>query len=169
MQKRKKPKFKRQKQHSKKRVSRTGWKKPRGTDSKQRKGKKSRGKHPKIGYRQAKTIRGKHPSGFEEIMITNLKNLQEINPKTQAIRLSSSLGYKKKQQIIKKAEEQKIKILNKGVTKPKKKIKKAPKKTKTPKKEEKKKEDNKKETKKEEPTKKPEEKTKPKEQKKSEK
>ena len=129
MQKRKKPKFHRQHSHAKKKVNSNSWRKPKGIYSAQALGLKSRGKTPQPGYGQPKKIRGKHPSGFAEVLVKNSSQLQEIDVKTQAIRLSSTLGLKKKLQIIKEAEAKKIKILNKPVKKPKKKAAKEKKKS----------------------------------------
>ncbi len=130
----KKPKFHRQNSQVKKRQG-TRWRKPKGIDSKQREGHKSRGAKPTTGYRQPKKIRGLHPSGYEEILITNLKQIEQINPEKQAIRISSSIGAKKKQEIVKKVQEKKIKILNPKINK--KKTKTADKKEETEKKKEK--------------------------------
>lgn len=117
--KREKPKFHRQNSQVKKRQG-TRWRKPRGMDSKQREGYKSRGAKPTVGYRQPKQVRGKHPSGYEDILITNLTDLNTIKKETQAIRISSTIGAKKKKQIIKKAQEKQIKILNPKINKKKK-------------------------------------------------
>ena len=114
MNKRKKPTFPRQNAHRKKRVD-SKWRRPKGMDSKQAKGKKSRGKTPNIGYRQPKAIRGRHPTGLIEILITNIKDIQKIaNPKQQAARISAKIGKRKKQEILKIAKEKGIKVLNNG-------------------------------------------------------
>ena len=141
----KKPRFHRQNSQVKKR-SGNRWRKPRGMDSKQREGFKSRGTKPTVGYRQPKKIRGKHPSGYEEILIKNTKQLEGINKEKQAIKISSTVGAKKKTEIIKKAEEKKIKILNPKINKKKKIAKKKTKKAEEKKKEETKKTEPKKET-----------------------
>ncbi len=161
----KKPKFHRQNSQVKKRQG-TRWRKPRGIDSKQRKGDKSRGAKPTIGYRQPKKIRGKHPSGYEEILIKNINQLNKVNKETQAVRISATVGAKKKQEIIKKANELKIKVLNPRINKKKKIIKKKKKETSKEKKEEAKKTTSKKqETKESKETKKEEKKKETKEQK----
>ena len=70
----------------------------------------------KIGYRTPKTIRGIHPSGYEEVLISNVNDLKKIDPKTQAAKIRK-IGKKKKQAILKEAAKLKIKILNPGVKK----------------------------------------------------
>jgi large subunit ribosomal protein L32e len=108
---RKKPKFKKQGSNYLKRVK-DRWRKPRGRDSKLRKKEKSKGKLPNVGYGAPKSTRGLHPSGSEEVYIQNIQDLNRVDPKTQAGRLSSKIGKKKKEEIIKKAKKMKIKLLN---------------------------------------------------------
>ena len=108
---RKKPKFLKQGVNYLKRV-RVRWRKPRGTDSKLRIREKSKGKMSNVGYRAPKSTRGLHPSGLREIYVQNIKDLEKIDPKICAGRLSSTIGKKKKLEIIKKSEERKIKLLN---------------------------------------------------------
>jgi large subunit ribosomal protein L32e len=66
----------------------------------------------RVGFRGPKKVRGIHPSGFEEIMIFNASDLDNINPKTQAARIGSSVGTKKRIEIEKKAKELDIRLLN---------------------------------------------------------
>jgi len=108
---RKKPKFLKQGINYLKRI-RVRWRKPRGRDSKLRKKEKSKGKIPNPGYGAPKSLRGLHPSGFQEVYVQNIKDLEKIDPKKQVGRLSSKIGKKKKEEIIKKAEELKIRLLN---------------------------------------------------------
>lgn len=109
--KKKKPNFKRQGSHKKK--TKKSWRTPRGMNSKQRKGKKETPSIPKIGYRQPKDIRGLHPSGYRDKLIHNTKELEELDPEKDAVRISSSVGKRKRNKIIEKAEEKDLKILNK--------------------------------------------------------
>jgi large subunit ribosomal protein L32e len=134
MNERKKPKFMRQGARNIKRVGKT-WRKPMGSQSKMRKHKNSRGSMPNAGYGSTKSIRGLHPSGFEDVLIFNTKELEKIDTKKQACRIASTVGKRKRLEIIKKASELKIKILNP--------VKAEKKKEKTEKKEEKKKSDKK--------------------------
>ncbi len=109
--KRKKPKFIRQGGKNLKRLG-GKWRKPRGSQSKLRKHKKARGHIPHPGYGSPKSVRGLHPSGFKEVLVYNLKDLEKINPEKQACRIASTVGKKKRLEIMKKAEELKIKVLN---------------------------------------------------------
>lgn len=110
--KKKKPHFHRQQSHIYKRVSRSGWRRPMGKDSKQKRKEKSRGKRPNVGYGQPREIRYLHPSGFLEKRVFNVNDLAGLDSKKHAIRISSSVGKMKRLEIIKKAQEMKLKVLN---------------------------------------------------------
>ncbi|MFB6182520.1 MAG: 50S ribosomal protein L32e [Candidatus Nanohaloarchaea archaeon] len=92
----------------------TSWRNPQGQHSKVRLKKKSATKQPKPGFRKPKETRGKHPSGYEEKLVHNTDDLEEIDNEKEAARIASKVGKKKRQKIIEKAENQNIKILNKG-------------------------------------------------------
>lgn len=109
--KRKKPRFLRQEATYVKKLG-DKWRSPKGTQSKTRKKKKGKRKMPNPGYGSPKIIRGLHPSGFKEALVCNLNDLNDLNPKTHACRIASSVGKKKKLEIMKKASEFKLKILN---------------------------------------------------------
>ncbi len=107
--------FKREGSHKKKGYP-GSWRNPQGTHSKVRKEKKGAPAKPKSGYRTDKSIRGKHPSGYEEVLVHNVEDLEEIDPETEAARIASKVGGKKHEEILKKAEEDdEIHVLNKGV------------------------------------------------------
>ena len=109
--KRKKPKFRRQGEKNLKRLGKK-WRKPRGIHSKLREHKKARGFIPNPGYGSPKSTKGLHPSGFEEMLVYNVKDLEKINPEKQACRIASTVGIKKRLEIMKKTKELKIKVLN---------------------------------------------------------
>jgi len=107
----KKPKFLRQGAKAYKRLG-MKWRRPKGIHSKLRKGLKSKGKKPSIGYRTPKTLRGLHPSGYREVLIQNLNDLEKIDVKKEAVRISRKVGKKLKMKILEMAKELKIKVLN---------------------------------------------------------
>lgn len=111
VEKRKKPKFLRQEATHRKKLG-DKWRRPKGTQSKMRKKVKGKRKKPSPGYGSAKSIRGLHPSGYKEFLVFNVNDLDSINPKTHVCRIGSSVGKKKKLDIMKKANEIKIKVLN---------------------------------------------------------
>jgi large subunit ribosomal protein L32e len=111
--KKNKPKFRRQEWFRYKRLGKS-WRKPRGLHSKMRINKKYRPNVVRIGYGSPKNVKGLHPSGFKEIMVWNVKDLQDINPKTEAVRIGHSVGTKKRIALEQKADELGIRVLNKG-------------------------------------------------------
>ncbi len=90
------------------------WRRPRGKDSKMRLKKKGYPLSPRIGYRTPKLIRGRHPSGFEEILVYNVKDIEAkvSDPSRQAIRIAGAVGRRKRMEIIKYADEHGIRVLN---------------------------------------------------------
>ena len=66
----------------------------------------------RVGFRGPKETRGLHPSGFEEVTVYNVNDLENVDPKIQAARIGSTVGTKKRIDIEKKAEELDIRILN---------------------------------------------------------
>ena len=88
------------------------WRRPRGIDSKMRLRKKGRPPLVSIGYRGPKLARGLHPTGFKEVIVYNVKDLESVNPDVEAIRIASTVGRRKRLEIIKRADELGIKVLN---------------------------------------------------------
>ncbi len=110
-----KPEFKRYCWDRKLKLRRKSWRKPRGLDNAMRieyGGKWSGKKRVKIGFRCPKAVRGLHPSGYEEILIYNEKQLEAIDSKKQAVRIASCVGMRKRVAIETKAKEKGIKVLN---------------------------------------------------------
>lgn len=118
--KRKKPDFKRQSEKNLKRLGRK-WRAPKGNQSKMRMHKIARGSIPNTGYGSPKNVKGKHPSGFEDVLVYNAMDLEKMDAQKQACRIASSVGGRKRTEIIKKAGEMKIKVLNPSKAKAKKK------------------------------------------------
>lgn len=108
------PESKRTEYWKKKSLRRKGaWRRPRGKHNKLREQIKSKGvKLPRIGYGADKRYKYMHPSGYREVLIKNMKELEKVNPEKEAVRISAKLGKRKKEEIRKKAEELKIKVLN---------------------------------------------------------
>ena len=106
-----KPQFNRQDHHKKKRVK-TSWRRPRGGLSKQRRAVKGKGAKVSAGYRTPKAVRGRHPSGFEEVHVENTDDLAGVDGDTQAVRIGSSVGGRKRERIEDQAEDQGIRVLN---------------------------------------------------------
>lgn len=107
----KRPKFVRQESWRYERLSEK-WRKPKGIDSKMRLRVKGWPKIVRVGYRGPKLARGLHPSGYRDVLVHNLDELKGLNPKQDAARLASGLGAKKRKELIEKAKELGIKVLN---------------------------------------------------------
>lgn len=93
------------------------WRAPIGKRNKLRKHIKGKGFLPKAGYGSPLAAKGLHPSGLVEARVFNAADLQKINPATGCARIASAVGGKKKAEIIKKAAEMKIRVLNPGEAK----------------------------------------------------
>jgi len=111
MKKRKKSKFIRQEATFVKRLGKK-WRRAKGNQSKQRLKKKGKAKMPSPGYRSSRKIRGLHPSGFQEVLVFSINDLEGLDPNKHACRIGSTVGKKKRFEIMKKASEIKLKILN---------------------------------------------------------
>ncbi|MHC3437985.1 50S ribosomal protein L32e [Natrialbaceae archaeon A-gly3] len=106
-----KPQFNRQDYHMKKRTPES-WRRPRGTLSKQRRGIKGKGPKVQAGYRTPTAVRGKHPSGFEEVRVENVDDLEGVDGSREAVRIGSSVGARKRERIEEVAEDEGIRVLN---------------------------------------------------------
>ncbi|MBU0907598.1 MAG: eL32 family ribosomal protein [Nanoarchaeota archaeon] len=85
------------------------WRKPKGRDSKMRLKRKSYPATVSVGYSRARKEQGK-VNGKLPILVHHVKDLEKITKDNVA--LLARVGAKKKLEIIKKAEEKKIQILN---------------------------------------------------------
>lgn len=105
------PKFRRQEWF---RFARLGekWRKPRGKDSKMRLGMSGKPAMPSIGCRSPREVRGIHPSGLIEVRVETPPELEGLDAKKQAIRIASSVGDRKRSQILARAKELGIRVLN---------------------------------------------------------
>lgn len=109
--KKKKPEFLREEWFRYKRIPKN-WRKPDGITSKMRINLKYRPSVVRVGYRSPRDTRGLHSSGFEEVFVYNVNDLENIDPKTQAARIGGTVGTKKRIEIEKRAEELDVRILN---------------------------------------------------------
>ena len=111
----KRPSFRRVKSWRYKRVK-DSWRKARGIDSQTRKKTKSGVKSPNVGYRTPRKVRGLHPSGYEEVRVTTVQDLNNLNKNRHAIKISSKLGSKKRVVLIDYCQKRGFKILNLGIS-----------------------------------------------------
>ncbi len=108
---RKKPDFKRWLSQAYVRLKES-WRRPRARQSKVRRKKKGKPKAPKIGYGAPRELRFLHPSGYREVLVRNVKELERVDPKEEAVRIAATVGRKKRGEILKRAEELGLKVLN---------------------------------------------------------
>jgi large subunit ribosomal protein L32e len=95
------------------------WRKPKGKDNKMRKQKSGMPAIVKVGYRGPRVARGLHPSGYTDNVVHNVAELAKLDPKKDAARLGHTIGKRKRMEIIAKATELGIKVLNAGKLAPK--------------------------------------------------
>lgn len=112
IQKKKLPDFVRSDSWKVKRLKDSGWRKPKGLDNKMRIQRKGWPPIVKIGYRKIKEARGLHPSGLEEVLVRNVKDLNGLDKEKHIIRVASSVGRKKRIEIIEEAMKLGLKIAN---------------------------------------------------------
>jgi large subunit ribosomal protein L32e len=107
----KRARFKRGGYGTKKQLS-DSWRRPRGLQSKQRLQKKAKGAHPTPGFGSPVAVRGLHPSGYEDILVHNVPELEGLDAATQAVRIAGPVGMKKREQMQIRAAELGLRVLN---------------------------------------------------------
>ncbi len=114
-QKQRKPEFRRYCWNKKLRLRDKSWRRPRGLHNKLRKrygGKWSGRITVNVGFGSPKAVRGLHPSGYVEVLVHNVKELEGLDPEKHAVRIASSVGMKKRLEIEARAAELGLKVLN---------------------------------------------------------
>jgi len=119
----KKPDFKQQNFGRKKRIS-DRWRRPKGLQSKMRHKFKGYSIMVSKGWRSPAEIRGADRSGYETVTVNNVQDVTKVE-KHKAIIISGLVGNKKRMEIIAKAEELNIPVVNIKIDKFKAKIAKA--------------------------------------------
>ena len=106
-----KPSFRRPESWRYKRLD-TGWRRPKGIDSRIRQKRKSQPAMPNIGYRSPVHLRGLHPTGLREVLVHTLSQLDALKPKTHAVRIAHQVGDRKRLAIIERADDLGLHVLN---------------------------------------------------------
>ncbi len=88
------------------------WRKPKGVDSHMRLSVKGWPVLVKIGYRVPRKVRGLHPSGYKDVLVHNIEELETLSPNLDAARLAAGVGRKKKIELARRAKELGIRVLN---------------------------------------------------------
>ena len=92
------------------------WRKPRGIDSRVRRRFRGTRPHPKIGYRGDKRTRHMLPCGFWKFVVHNVRDLEMLlmHNRKYAAQIGHSVSARKRAEIVKRADELNIKVLNKN-------------------------------------------------------
>ncbi|MDG6929105.1 MAG: 50S ribosomal protein L32e [Nitrososphaerota archaeon] len=88
------------------------WRKPTGVDNKVRLSQKGWPALARTGYRGPVAARGLHPSGLRERLVHNTAELQGLDPSAFAVRMGRTVGARKRREIVAKAKELRLKVLN---------------------------------------------------------
>ncbi len=92
------------------------WRRPRGIDNKIRHKLKGYPPMPSSGYRGPRLVRGLHPTGREIVLVHSVRDLEKVDKEKHIVYIASTVGRRKRLEIIKKASELGIKIANAGRT-----------------------------------------------------
>lgn len=98
-----------------KRLSKS-WRKPRGIDNKVRRKFKGVTKMPSKGYKTENVIKHLTPEGYRKVMISNIKELEPLKSLNTfyCAEIRHAIGAKKRMEIIAKADEFGIIVLNRA-------------------------------------------------------
>ncbi|MBN1386761.1 50S ribosomal protein L32e [Candidatus Woesearchaeota archaeon] len=116
----KKPEFTAQDSHKAGRVQKK-YRRPKGIHSKIRMGWKSYKKKIKVGYKSPCAVRGLSVQGLIPVVVANAAAVRAIDPGIQGAVISSSVGMKRREELIRLLVEKKVIILN--IRDPEKKLK----------------------------------------------
>ncbi len=107
----KKPEFLRQDSHKKGEIS-NNWRKPKGLQSKMRLHKKGYRRSVEIGWKSPADVKGLHSNGLMPVNVSNISQLDLIKKETHGVVVSKTVGMKKKADILQKAKDLSLTVLN---------------------------------------------------------
>jgi large subunit ribosomal protein L32e len=88
------------------------WRKPKGVDNHQRLSVKGWPHLVKVGYRVPKEVRYLHPSGYRDVLIHNMRELEALSADNDAARIASGVGRRKRIELATRARDLGIRVLN---------------------------------------------------------
>lgn len=88
------------------------WRKPKGRDNKLRLRIKGYPPVVEVGYRTSNVIRHRHPSGLYPVVISSHKDLENLDPGRHIVYISSSVGLKKRIELLNILKEKGFRIAN---------------------------------------------------------
>ncbi len=65
-----------------------------------------------MGYRSPAAVRGMTKKGYKPVSVSNKHDLEKIDPTKQVAVIRSSVGKKKRMEIITEAEKKQIRVMN---------------------------------------------------------
>lgn len=110
----KRPAFLHQEHWKLKRFRKAPWRKPRGKRSKMRAKERAKPSWVTIGFRGPREVRGWHPRGMPEYMVYTVSDLKKPE-KTCVMRIASSVGTRKRLEIVRTAVEKELYIVNPSI------------------------------------------------------
>ncbi|WP_397470783.1 50S ribosomal protein L32e [Pyrofollis japonicus] len=88
------------------------WKRPKGIDNPIRLKLKGRPPMVDVGYRSPAAVRGLHPTGLEPVIVYNAKDLDKLDPAKHIVYIASSVGLRKRMEIVKEAKSKGFRVAN---------------------------------------------------------
>jgi large subunit ribosomal protein L32e len=88
------------------------WRKPKGVDNKVRRQDKGWPALVRVGYRGPAEARGLHPSGHIEVLVHRPSDMEGLVPGRNVVRIGGTVGAKKREMILARANELGIRIVN---------------------------------------------------------
>lgn len=111
--KKRKPKYVRQQYGYFARLSKVAkWRKPRGIHSKILMRRKGHRRMPEVGYGSPKAVRGLNRFGKREVLVYNVRDLEKVDKKLDMVVIASTVGKRKRLEILKKCKELKLDVAN---------------------------------------------------------
>ncbi len=107
--KKKAPKFVRTDAHKKAKLE-GKWRKPKGLQNKMRLQKKGYRRIVKSGYGTPASLKGVSADGKKRVLVSNIKELEALNPKEHVAVISSTLGAKKKIALLEKCKSKGVDV-----------------------------------------------------------
>ena len=88
------------------------WRKPKGLDNKMRLRLKGYPPIVEVGYRAPAAVRGLHPTGLEPVVVHSVSDLEGLDPSRHIVVIGSSVGLRKRLELVRIAREKGFRIAN---------------------------------------------------------
>lgn len=88
------------------------WRRPRGTTSRMRRRRSGWPRKASVGYKCPESLRHLHASGLAEVLVYNADGVEGLTPSEHAVRISHTVGERKRIGILDRARALNIRVLN---------------------------------------------------------